>query len=208
MSHESAPVNNPQDEPIGSPMNDAQNETRPYPENDPMRDLLGGRTAPLDTGDRDTAATDVIAGFDRSSAHSQDATTTESFAWTAAPGPGATSHAPAADAGAPRYDSPATPSGASSFAASYPGGSEAPAVSPTDRQSTPPRAATIVWGCILFLVAALAAVPAVIGETALSPTTILWIVVGFGSVLVLGGIIGAIVSTITRRSRETSTHNG
>jgi uncharacterized protein involved in exopolysaccharide biosynthesis len=64
-----------------------------------------------------------------------------------------------------------------------------------------------VWGCILFLVAALAAVPAVIGETVLSPTTILWIVVGFGALLVLGGIVGAIVGVTTRASRSRATHD-
>jgi hypothetical protein len=41
----------------------------------------------------------------------------------------------------------------------------------------------------------------------LSPTTILWIVVGFGTLLVLGGIVGAIVGVTTRASRSRATHD-
>jgi hypothetical protein len=205
MSPQNVSPNSPQDEPIGFPMNDATNETRPYPEHDPMNDLLSGRTTPPeastsapaahntathDTASHDTAATDVIEGIDRPSGQAQDATTTESFAWTAATIP---------REGAARAANEAPPRVAGSDPAS------APVVA--DRQPTPPRAGTIVWGCILFLVAALAAVPAVIGETVLSPTTILWIVVGFGALLVLGGIVGAIVGVTTRASRSRATHD-
>jgi hypothetical protein len=212
MSPRTPSENSAQDEPIGLPMNDATNDTRPYPDHDPMRELLGDPTEPLSTtpGPADSVDTEVIAPArvdtdpTPGAAHTQDATTTESFPWTAAPGPDGSARpaevnrsahdsAPSPDERPPHTNAPAPASGSTHATAA--------------RIPTPPRAGTIVWGCILFLIAAFAAVPAVLGEASLSPTAILWTVVGFGALLVVGGLVGAIVGFGTRQSRAEHPRN-
>ncbi|MET0990560.1 MAG: hypothetical protein ABWY54_07935 [Glaciihabitans sp.] len=164
--------------------NDNINETRPYPDDDPMRDLLNNPAAPIPDAAESRSA--------------QDAMTTESFAWTATPGESGV-HASAASTSDAAMAEPRV-EGLPSSGVSRP--QETPAsTDPAPRQSTPARAGTIVWGCVLFLVAALAAVPAILGEAVLTPVAILWIVVGFGTLLVVGGIVGAIIRTSTRTSQ-------
>jgi hypothetical protein len=173
---------------IGTPMtNNNTNETRPYPDNDPMRDLLDSPTTPVPDGAPSRSA--------------QDAMTTESFDWTTAPAGTGTDGTEPVGASAAAGDGPP-------HAPRYAGAGNSQAATETNAQTnqpTPARAGTIVWGCVLFLIAALAAVPAVLGEAVLTPVAILWIVVGFGTLLVVGGIIGAIIRASTRNSRAEHT---
>jgi hypothetical protein len=177
---------------IGTPMtNNNTNETRPYPDNDPMRDLLDGPTTPTPDGTQPRSA--------------QDAMTTESFDWTTAPAGTGTDRTEPVGASAAAGDGPPhAPRDAGAGNSRVATETNAQTNAQTN-QPTPARAGTIVWGCVLFLIAALAAVPAVLGEAVLTPVAILWIVVGFGTLLVVGGIIGAIVRASTRNSRAERT---
>lgn len=197
------PDTTPDTESTDSPMNqtthDTANATRPYPASgssaDPMADLLADKTVPI-LADPSSPGSLPDA---RATAHAQDATTTESFGWTGTEWTGPA--VPPANSGA---TSDRNASWTQTVPLAPPLGA-APAATADPRGPRPARAGTIVWGCILFLIAALAAVPAVLGDAVLSPTTFLWIVVGFGTLLVVGGIVGAIVSAATRRSRADRT---
>jgi NADH:ubiquinone oxidoreductase subunit 6 (subunit J) len=65
----------------------------------------------------------------------------------------------------------------------------------TERQHAKP--ATIVWGVILLLIAAVA-FAAVMG---LEGSTVVWVIVSVGAVLVLCGIVGAAVQ-LARREKQ------
>jgi hypothetical protein len=67
----------------------------------------------------------------------------------------------------------------------------------TDTQPRRPRATTIVWGVILLLAAALAMATTLFGMS-LGGNVALWLIVGFGGLLVLAGITGAIVQAVLR----------
>jgi hypothetical protein len=71
-------------------------------------------------------------------------------------------------------------------------------MSETTPERTPVRVGTIVWGGILLLVAAITATAIFIDATIYTPTFILWSIVGFGALLVFGGIVGAVVRASTR----------
>jgi hypothetical protein len=66
---------------------------------------------------------------------------------------------------------------------------------------TPVRVGTIVWGAVLLALAALSITITLFDPIEYSATFVLWVVVGFGSLLVLGGIAGAIARSA--RSRDT-----
>ena len=71
---------------------------------------------------------------------------------------------------------------------------------------TPVRVGTIVWGTILLALAALSITITLFDPIEYSATFVLWVVVGFGSLLVLGGIAGAIARS--SRSRDTNEFGG
>jgi hypothetical protein len=66
---------------------------------------------------------------------------------------------------------------------------------------TPVRVGTIVWGAVLLALAALSITITLFDPIEYSTTFVLWVVVGFGSLLVVGGIAGAIARST--RSRDT-----
>ena len=61
-----------------------------------------------------------------------------------------------------------------------------------------PRIGTIVWGCILLVVATIAIVASQMDFGDLAPNVIVWTVIGFGGVLVVAGVVTAIVRAATR----------
>ena len=61
-----------------------------------------------------------------------------------------------------------------------------------------PRIGTIVWGCILLVVAAIAIAASQVDFGDLTPTVIVWSIIGFGGILVVAGIVTAIVRAATR----------
>lgn len=61
-----------------------------------------------------------------------------------------------------------------------------------------PRTGTIVWGCILLVVGVIAIVASQVDFGDLTPTVIVWSIVGFGGVLVVAGVVTAIVRSATR----------
>jgi hypothetical protein len=67
---------------------------------------------------------------------------------------------------------------------------------------TPVRVGTIVWGAVLLALAALSIAITLFDPIEYSATFVLWVVVGFGSLLVVGGIAGAIARSA--RSRDTT----
>lgn len=64
----------------------------------------------------------------------------------------------------------------------------------------PVRTSTIVWGGILLLVAAIAAATVLVDAPVYTPRVILWTIVGFGGLLVLAGVIGAVARVTTSRN--------
>jgi len=68
----------------------------------------------------------------------------------------------------------------------------------------PTRVTTIVWGGILLLVAAVAATTTFLDPLEYTSSFFVWSVVGFGGLLVIAGIIGAIVRASTGRTAEPS----
>jgi predicted phage tail protein len=71
---------------------------------------------------------------------------------------------------------------------------------------TPVRVGTIVWGAVLLALAALSITITLFDPIEYSATFVLWVVVGFGSLLILGGIAGAIARS--SRSRDTTELDG
>jgi hypothetical protein len=65
------------------------------------------------------------------------------------------------------------------------------------------RPSTIVWGGILLLIAAIAAAAVLVDAPVWTPRTFLWAIVGFGGLLVVAGVVGAVARMTT--SRETPT---
>ncbi|MGV8882605.1 MAG: hypothetical protein ACOH19_10660 [Rhodoglobus sp.] len=61
----------------------------------------------------------------------------------------------------------------------------------------PVRVGPIVWGSILLLVASIAGAAALLGTW--SATTIVWVVIAFGALIVVAGLIGAIARSIGSR---------
>ena len=61
-----------------------------------------------------------------------------------------------------------------------------------------PRIGTIVWGGILLIVGFLAIFASQVDFEDVTPTVIVWTVIGFGAVLVVAGIVTAIVRAATR----------
>ena len=68
-----------------------------------------------------------------------------------------------------------------------------------------PRIGTIVWGCILLVVAAIAIAASQVDFGDLTPTVIVWSVIGFGGILVVAGIVTAIVRAATRTTDDPPT---
>jgi hypothetical protein len=68
------------------------------------------------------------------------------------------------------------------------------------------RVGTIVWGAVLLALAALSITITLFDPIEYSATFVLWVVVGFGSLLILGGIAGAIARS--SRSRDTTELDG
>jgi hypothetical protein len=66
----------------------------------------------------------------------------------------------------------------------------------------PVRTGTIVWGGILLLAAAIAATATLVNPVIYTPHFILWTIIGFGALLVLAGIIGAIARVSTKAQPE------
>lgn len=66
---------------------------------------------------------------------------------------------------------------------------------PTTRQ--PVRVGPIVWGSILLLVASITGAAAVLGTW--NTSTVVWVVIAFGALIVIAGIIGAIGRAFTPR---------
>lgn len=69
---------------------------------------------------------------------------------------------------------------------------------PTPLAPLKPRIGTIVWGCILLVVAAIAIAASQVDFGDLAPTVVVWSIIGFGGVLVVAGIVTAIVRAATR----------
>jgi len=61
-----------------------------------------------------------------------------------------------------------------------------------------PRIGTIVWGCILLVVAAVAIAASQTDFGDLAPSVIVWSIIGFGGLLVVAGVVTAIVRAATR----------
>lgn len=61
------------------------------------------------------------------------------------------------------------------------------------------RVGTIVWGGVLLVIAALARIATLIDPSAYTPTFIIWSIVGFGGLLVIAGLVGAVVKAVTSR---------
>ena len=61
-----------------------------------------------------------------------------------------------------------------------------------------PRIGTIVWGSILLVVAFLAIFASRVDFAAVTPTVVVWTVIGFGAALVLAAIVTAIVRAASR----------
>ena len=68
----------------------------------------------------------------------------------------------------------------------------------------PARSGTVVWGGILLLVAAIAATATFVDASVYSPRFILWAIVGFGGLLVVAGVVGAIARITTSRVPTTT----
>lgn len=77
----------------------------------------------------------------------------------------------------------------------------------TDTTTEPlkPRVGTIVWGSILLVVAAVAIIASQVDFGDITPTVIVWSVVGFGAVLVVAGIVTAIVRAVAGRADDSPT---
>ncbi|MDH6181971.1 protein-S-isoprenylcysteine O-methyltransferase Ste14 [Microbacteriaceae bacterium SG_E_30_P1] len=74
----------------------------------------------------------------------------------------------------------------------------------SDNTPLAPRGSTITWGAILLLVASVVAITAVFGSWSWS--TVAWLVVAFGALMVVAGLIGGISRAIGRgRTRSAST---
>jgi O-antigen ligase len=69
----------------------------------------------------------------------------------------------------------------------------------------PARTGTIVWGGILLLIAAVSAAATFVDTSIYTPTFILWTIVGFGGLLVVAGVVGAIARVTTARTPSAST---
>ena len=59
-----------------------------------------------------------------------------------------------------------------------------------------PRGGTIFWGVVLLLVATVAAVTVLFGSW--GPTAMVWLVVAFGALLVIAGLIGGVARAVSR----------
>jgi hypothetical protein len=70
----------------------------------------------------------------------------------------------------------------------------------TTTERTPVRVGTIVWGTLLLALAALSATFTLVDPLDYSPLFFIWVVVGFGALLLIGGIAGAIARA-ARKSR-------
>jgi hypothetical protein len=77
---------------------------------------------------------------------------------------------------------------------------QSPTAQSTER--LPVRTGTIVWGGILLLAAAIAATASLVDPVIYTPHFILWTIIGFGALLVLAGIIGAIARVSTQAQPE------
>ncbi|GAB2453678.1 fatty acid desaturase [Conyzicola lurida] len=75
---------------------------------------------------------------------------------------------------------------------------EIPDAAADAQQPLKPRIGTIVWGSILLVVAAIAIFAAQVDLGELTPTVIVWSVVGFGAVLVIVGLVAGIVRAATK----------
>ncbi|MFP7761724.1 hypothetical protein [Marisediminicola sp. LYQ85] len=64
------------------------------------------------------------------------------------------------------------------------------------------RAGTVVWGLILFVVAALTFVVTTLEPDFVTGEVVVWAVVGLGAVLVAAGVIGAIARAARRRDDD------
>jgi hypothetical protein len=67
---------------------------------------------------------------------------------------------------------------------------------------TPVRVGTIVWGTVLLALAALSATITLVDPIDYSPLFFMWVVVGFGALLVIGGIAGAIAKAAGKRRAD------
>ncbi len=74
----------------------------------------------------------------------------------------------------------------------------------TEKTRRPVRTGTIVWGSILLLVAALAYGTTLIDPSAYSPAFVAWSIVGFGGLLVITGLVGALLRAANGRARSAS----
>jgi len=62
-----------------------------------------------------------------------------------------------------------------------------------------PRGSTITWGAILLLVASIAGIVTLFGTW--SWTAGVWLVIAFGTLMVVAGLIGGIARAVTRNSQ-------
>lgn len=77
----------------------------------------------------------------------------------------------------------------------------------TNADTTPHLAArptTIVWGSLLLVVAAIAIFGTTGGFDFTGPSTVLWLVVGGGGILIVGALVGGIANAVRRRQPATS----
>lgn len=68
---------------------------------------------------------------------------------------------------------------------------------PTTTTRRPVRVGPIVWGSILMLVASITGATALLGSW--NAATIVWIVITFGALIVIAGLIGAISRAFAQR---------
>ena len=75
-------------------------------------------------------------------------------------------------------------------------------LAPQKPRRLPVRVGTIVWGGILLLIAALARAVSMIDPDSYTVEFVVWSVIGFGGLLIIGGIVGAIVRLSTRENES------
>ena len=66
-----------------------------------------------------------------------------------------------------------------------------------------PRGGTIFWGTVLLLAATITGISAALGTW--DGTTAVWIVIAFGALMVIAGLIGGISRAVTRDTEPTAT---
>ena len=65
-----------------------------------------------------------------------------------------------------------------------------------NRTRLAPRGGTIFWGGVLLLLATVTAVTVMLGSW--TWTALVWLVVAFGALMILAGVIGGIARAVTR----------